>query len=177
MPATLQPAAPAGCVSRVEKLTCITPIADVTHDGGTIKSEPLPQLPEWSRPGGRYGYSTARWSGSARSLVLPVTEAEDENRLNSAKGRQPVFRLWTALNEAYDQRLPDPATSPPTWAGCPGWGPAERRAALPELALVVDCEDGVWRCHRRLRMYRRLSFLRGSCQEDHGPRSRCDRNG
>ena len=66
-------------VNDVEKLTCITYIRDVTHNGGTLKVEPLRNFPVISDLAVDMGSSTADWRQVGARSVLPVTEAEIEN--------------------------------------------------------------------------------------------------
>src|SRR5512144_1923716 len=66
-------------VNGVEKLTCITLIRDVTHDGATLKVEPLRNFPIVSDLAVDMGTLYSRLEAVGARAVLPVPEAEIEN--------------------------------------------------------------------------------------------------
>ena len=65
-------------VNGVEKLTCITLIRDVTHDGATLKVEPLRNFPVVSDLAVDMGLFYRKMEEVGARAVLPVTEAEIE---------------------------------------------------------------------------------------------------
>lgn len=137
-------------VNGVEKLTCITLIRDVTHNGATLKVEPLRNFPVVSDLAVDMGSFYRKMESVAARAVLPVIEAEIEN---------PPSK-WDAEDSQY-VRLSDCLECGLCMSACPIMattpeylGPAPLAAAQdqglrrkPELLSIVDCEDGVWRCH------------------------------
>ena len=137
-------------VNDAEKLTCITYIRDVTHDGGTLKVEPLRNFPIVSDLVVDMGSLYNRLELVGARSVLPVPEAEIENPPDT----------WP---EEYGQyiRLADCIECGLCISACPSaatsndyLGPAVLAGAQenglkrnPELLDLVDSEDGVWRCH------------------------------
>jgi succinate dehydrogenase/fumarate reductase iron-sulfur protein len=137
-------------VNNVEKLTCITYIRDVTHNGGTLKVEPLRNFPIISDLAVDMGSLYSRLETVDARAVLPVPEAEIEN--------PPA--AWDAADQQY-LRLSDCIECGLCISACPAaatsneyLGPAVLAGAQanglkrnPELLQIVDAEDGVWRCH------------------------------
>lgn len=137
-------------VNGVEKLSCITPIRDVTHDGGTIKVEPLRNFPVVSDLAVDMGSFYSKMESVGAQSVLPVTEAEIE--------KPP--KLWPSEDSQYIRLVdciecglcisacPISATSP-SYLGPAVLAGAQQRVVQSDSALLslVDCEDGVWRCH------------------------------
>ncbi|HEY3312220.1 MAG TPA: 2Fe-2S iron-sulfur cluster-binding protein [Anaerolineales bacterium] len=137
-------------VNNVEKLTCITYIRDVTHDGGTLKVEPLRNFPVISDLAVNMAPFYTKMENVGSRSVLPVTEAEIENPPAIWK---PEDSQYTRLADCLECGLcisacPSAATSanylgPAVLAGAQANGLKRN----PELLQLVDCEDGVWRCH------------------------------
>jgi succinate dehydrogenase / fumarate reductase iron-sulfur subunit len=135
-------------VNNVEKLTCITPIREVTHDGGVIKVEPLRNFPVVSDLVVDMSTLYTRMESVGAKAVLPVTQAEIE--------RPPA--TWPAEAEQY-LRLTDCIECGLCISACPSaatspsyLGPAVLAAAqtvglTAETLAIVDSEDGLWRCH------------------------------
>ena len=137
-------------VNDVEKLTCITYIRDVTHDGGTLKVEPLRNFPVVSDLAVDMGTLFNRLELVGARSVLPVPEAEIEN---------PPY-TWPEESGEYI-RLADCIECGLCISACPSaatssdyLGPAVLAGAQanglkrnPELLDLADSEDGVWRCH------------------------------
>ncbi|RPI96239.1 MAG: succinate dehydrogenase/fumarate reductase iron-sulfur subunit [Chloroflexi bacterium] len=137
-------------VNDVEKLTCITPIRDVTRDGATLKVEPLRNFPVVSDLAVDMGTFYSRMETVDARAVLPVPEAEIEN---------PPAE-WDAA-DAQIIRLSDCIECGLCISACPAsatsteyLGPAVLAGAQanglkrnPELLEIVDSEDGLWRCH------------------------------
>ena len=139
-------------VNGVEKLTCITLIRDVVHDGGTLKVEPLRNFPVVSDLAVDMGHFYRKMERVSARPIAPVAEAEIEN---------PPSKWDPDAERAQYLRLSDCIecglciSACPVMATTPEYlGPAPLAAAQdngiqrkPELLSVVDCEDGVWRCH------------------------------
>jgi len=136
----------------VEKLTCITLIRDVAHNGATLRVEPLRNFPVVSDLAVDMGYFYRKMERVGARSVLPVSEAEIEN---------PPREWEPDAERAQYLRLSDCIecglciSACPIMATTPEYlGPAPLAAAQdhgihrkPELLSIVDCEDGVWRCH------------------------------
>jgi succinate dehydrogenase/fumarate reductase iron-sulfur protein len=125
-------------VNGVEKLSCITRIRDVTHDGGTLGLEPL------------------------RNFPLVSDLAVDMGRLYAAM-EQVRFATVTPSGEPLDEeehealRLVDCIECGLCVSACPVMatafdylGPAPLAAAHHDGAVAaprIDSQDGLWRCH------------------------------
>jgi succinate dehydrogenase/fumarate reductase iron-sulfur protein len=137
-------------VNDVEKLTCITYIRDVTHDGGTLKVEPLRNFPVVSDLVVDMGSLYNRLELVGARSVLPVPEAEIENPPDTWPAE---YGQYIRLADCIECGLcisacPSAATSsdylgPAVLAGAQ----ADGLKRNPELLDLVDSEDGVWRCH------------------------------
>lgn len=142
-------------VNGVEKLTCITPISAVTHDGGTVRMDPL------------------------RNFVIISDLAVDMGSMYRNNERVGQLSVNADRREAIEPELrPAAVMSPPEEgveymrladclecgmciSACPVsgssddyLGPAVLAAAQqrglkgrPEAFGLVDSEDGLWRCH------------------------------
>jgi succinate dehydrogenase / fumarate reductase iron-sulfur subunit len=136
----------------VEKLTCITLIRDVTHNGAVLKVEPLRNFPVVSDLAVDMGHFYRKMEQVGARAVLPVPEAEIEN---------PPREWEPDAERAQYLRLSDCIECGLCISACPVMattaeylGPAPLAAAQdngvkrkPELLSIVDGEDGVWRCH------------------------------
>ncbi len=137
-------------INGVEKLTCITVIRDVTHNGATLKVEPLRNFPVVSDLAVDMGVFYRKMEMVGARAVLPVTEAEIEH--------PPA--TWRPEDARYI-RLSDCLECGLCISACPVaattieyLGPAPLAAAQdvglrrsPDLLTIVDSEDGLWRCH------------------------------
>jgi len=122
----------------------------VTHNGATLKVEPLRNFPVVSDLAVDMGHFYRKMERVGARAVLPVTEAEIEN---------PPSK-WDA-DDAQFLRLSDCIECGLCISACPVvattpeyLGPAPLAAAQdnginrkPEILSIVDGEDGVWRCH------------------------------
>lgn len=137
-------------VNDIEKLTCITPIRDVTRDGATMKVEPLRNFPVVSDLAVDMGTFYSRMETVDARAVLPVPEAEIENPPSEW---DPQDAVYLRLSDCIECGLcisacPAAATSteylgPAVLAGAQANGLKRN----PELLQIVDSEDGLWRCH------------------------------
>ncbi len=136
-------------VNGVEKLTCITTIRSVTHDGGSLKVEPLRNFPVVSD----LVVDMSRfYIHMEQAKAVPVEAVNEANLPYEADSTQ----------EAGMQRLVDCIECGCCISACPValttptyLGPAVLAALQdnlsqrfsPELAAFADQADGVWRCH------------------------------
>jgi succinate dehydrogenase / fumarate reductase iron-sulfur subunit len=139
-------------VNGVEKLTCITPIREVTSDGGTMKVEPLRNFPVLSDLAVDMGLLYTRMDGIGHRPVLPLFE-------EPAGDGAPVLKIQTAEDDYI--RLSDCIECGLCISACPVatttadyLGPAVLAGAFQhgingngDLLSMVDNADGVWRCH------------------------------
>jgi succinate dehydrogenase/fumarate reductase iron-sulfur protein len=138
-------------VNGVEKLTCITPIRDVTHDGGTLRVEPLRNFPILSDLAVDMTPFYARMDQARYPAVAPVSATP------SRTGIQPqgegVTAGFTRLNDCIECGLCISACPIATTAGDyhgPGVMAGIQFSGLkghPDLVDLADRDQGVWRCH------------------------------
>lgn len=137
-------------VNGVEKLTCITLIRDVTHNNATLNVEPLRNFPIVSDLAVDMGLFYRKMERVGARAVLPVTEAEIETPPSAWK---PEDAQYIRLSDCIECGLcisacPVMATTPEYLGPAPLAGVQDHGIKRkPKLMSVVDCEDGVWRCH------------------------------
>ena len=137
-------------VNGLEKLTCITRIREVTRDGATLKLEPLRNFPVVSDLAVDMGRLYLKMDRVGARSIVPCAEAEIEHPPDTW---DPEASAYLRLSDCIECGLCISAC--PVMATTPEYlGPAPLAAAQdhgirrkPELLSVVDCEDGVWRCH------------------------------
>lgn len=139
-------------VNGVEKLTCITPIKDVTHDGGVVKVEPMRNFPVVSDLAVDMGVLYTRMDKVGQHSVNSDCNEAIQPELRPAG---PVQRGedFIRLSDCIECGLCISAC--PITASSPEYlGPAVLAGAHQhgiqndeEVYRLVDCEDGVWRCH------------------------------
>jgi succinate dehydrogenase/fumarate reductase iron-sulfur protein len=137
-------------VNGVEKLTCITPIRSVTDNGGTVKIEPMRNFPVVSDLVVDTGVMFRRMDAVGHRSVLPLAQ---EPAPTPAKPPQKedldTLRLADCIEcglciSACPIALTTPAyLGPAVLAGAQQHGLDGDRSLL----ALVDCGDGVWRCH------------------------------
>jgi succinate dehydrogenase/fumarate reductase iron-sulfur protein len=132
-------------VNGMEKLTCITPISAVTHDGGTLTIEPLHNLPPVSDLAVDLRPLYARMAAVGHRPVLPGNEEH-------APGEKAQLAAEPRLADCIECGLCISAC-PAAMTSSAYLGPAVLAGAqqnpalsLPACALV-DSADGAWRCH------------------------------
>jgi succinate dehydrogenase / fumarate reductase iron-sulfur subunit len=138
-------------VNGVEKLTCITPIRDVTTDGGVIKVEPMRNFPIVSDLVVDLGPLYQRMEAVGHRTVLSTAEAGIENSLKSKKAEDEdgMYRLADCIECGLCiSACPIAATTneylgPAVLAGAQQGG-LDRD---PHVLELVDSQIGVWRCH------------------------------
>ncbi len=136
-------------VNGVEKLTCITPIRSVTHNGAVLKVEPLRNFPVISDLVVDMSPFFQKMEETGASHVLPVDKA--------GLGYEPAVDP-----EGKFERLVDCLECGLCISACPAahtstsyLGPAPLAAIqqtlnhAPNIALLslADSESGIWRCH------------------------------
>jgi succinate dehydrogenase / fumarate reductase iron-sulfur subunit len=136
-------------VNGVEKLTCITPIHEVTHDGGTLVVEPLRNFPILSD----LVVDTTSFYALMDAAEYPAVAAESatprDRSIRPAGGEDDLERLNDCIECGLCVSACPIATTTATYlgpavlAGAQFTGVAER----PEVLDLVDNQDGLWRCH------------------------------
>jgi succinate dehydrogenase / fumarate reductase iron-sulfur subunit len=137
-------------VNGVEKLTCITPIRAVTSDGAVLKVEPLRNFPVVSDLTVDMGAFYRKMEVVGARSVLPVTEAQIETPASAwDKTDEQYIRLSDCLECGLCISACPVATTTPEYLGPAPLAAAQDQGLKrkPELLSIVDCEDGVWRCH------------------------------
>lgn len=137
-------------VNGVEKLTCITPIRDVTRNGGTVRVEPLRNFPVVSDLVVDMTSLYSRMELVGQQPVQPVSEA---GAIKRPKARREAEEDTIRLADCIECGLCISAC--PVGATDPNYlGPAVLAAAqqngldrMPQLLELVDSDEGVWRCH------------------------------
>lgn len=138
-------------VNGVEKLTCITSIRSVTHNGGLLKIEPLRNFPV-----------VADLVVDMRNLYLHMEDAAAPQVVSVSKSHLFFEKDTYPLDNSYHERLVDCIECGMCVSACPSaltnpnyFGPATlagvHQSILQEkndsLLDWIDCADGLWRCH------------------------------
>jgi succinate dehydrogenase / fumarate reductase iron-sulfur subunit len=139
-------------VNGAEKLTCITPIREVAHDGGMVRVEPMRNFPVISDLAVDMGVMYLRMDKVGQQAV----------NLDSQEAIQPEARpAGPDLAGLEFPRLSDCIECGLCISACPitasssdYLGPAVLAGAHQhgiqgdiDILQLVDCEDGIWRCH------------------------------
>lgn len=142
-------------VNDVEKLTCITKIHEVTKNGGTLRIEPMRNFPII---GDLVVDMTRLYAGMDQvhaKALHPLSAAPLEG-----EGIRPPREVPPDDGQEY-VRLADCIECGLCISACPIAGTAEKYLGpailaatqlqglnrSPDLLALVDCADGVWRCH------------------------------
>jgi succinate dehydrogenase / fumarate reductase iron-sulfur subunit len=134
-------------VNGTEKLTCITRIRDVTHDGGTIKVEPLRNFPVVSDLAVNMGPLYAAMERVGSRQVVPLGAAHDSAAI--APIDDGALRLADCIECGLCLSACPVAATAPDYLG-PAALAALQHGCLDGdagLADLADSQDGVWRCH------------------------------
>jgi succinate dehydrogenase / fumarate reductase iron-sulfur subunit len=137
-------------VNGVEKLTCITLVGEVTYNGAILKVEPLRNFPVVSDLAVDMGHLYRKMERVGARAVLPGVEAEIEKPPSKW---EPMDAEYIRLSDCIECGLcisacPVMATTPEYLGPAPLAGAQDQGIkGKPELLSVVECEDGVWRCH------------------------------
>jgi succinate dehydrogenase/fumarate reductase iron-sulfur protein len=140
-------------VNGVEKLTCITPVASVVKDGGTLQVDPLRNFPVVGDLAVDMSSFYSRMELVGHREVLPVREVG----VRPGKPVAPDHPTWP---DGYE-RLSDCISCGLCISACPisvtdpdYLGPGvlagahqNGLACHPELLPIVDRDTGAWRCH------------------------------
>lgn len=138
-------------VNGVEKLTCITPIRQITHNSGSVCIEPLRNFPILSDLVVDMGEFYLRMDDAKFAQVLPLDEA-----------CLPFEKKQMVRTDGDFERLVDCLECGMCISACPValttpayLGPAVLAAAQQtftqtndaSMISLTDQQDGVWRCH------------------------------
>ncbi len=143
-------------VNGVERLTCITPIREVTRNGGTVRVEPLRNFPVVSD----LAVDMSRLYRAMDAVQAPAVHPLDAAPMEGG-GIRPPREVPQPEDEGEFYRLADciecglcvsacpVAGTDPTYLGPAALAGAQLQgvAQNPDLLGVVDCAEGVWRCH------------------------------
>jgi len=138
-------------VNGVEKLTCITPIRQVTHDGGNLKIEPLRNFPQVADLVVDMGELYREMEAAHYPQVTPVAAAPVGEGIRPAGNENTAdqFRLNDCIEcgccvSACPIELTQPKYhGPAVLAGIQFSGVKQETDNLK----MADSADGVWRCH------------------------------
>jgi succinate dehydrogenase / fumarate reductase iron-sulfur subunit len=140
-------------VNGTEKLTCITRIRDVTHDGGTIKIEPLRNFPVVSDLAVNMGPLYAAMERVGFRQVVPVGSAPTQDKQAVAPSHDTdddgALRLVDCIECGLCLSACPVSATAPNYLG-PAALAAMQHGCLDgdtSLADLADSQDGVWRCH------------------------------
>lgn len=136
-------------VNGAEKLTCITPIREVTSNGAVLKVEPMRNFPVISDLAVDMGSLYTRMEAVGHHPVVPLSE--EPAKIKS--GPEPEDHEFVRLSDCIECGLcisacPIVTTTmdylgPAVLAGAQQHGLDGNR----DLLALVDSADGVWRCH------------------------------
>jgi succinate dehydrogenase/fumarate reductase iron-sulfur protein len=139
-------------VNGTEKLTCITRIRDVTHDGGTIKVEPLRNFPVVSDLVVDMGplYTAMERVGFRQVVPLGAAPAPSTHGITPApEAAIGPLRLVDCIECGLCLSACPVAATAPDYLG-PAVLAAIQQGGLGGDACLddmADSHDGVWRCH------------------------------
>jgi len=136
-------------VNGVEKLTCITPIQEVTANGSVLKVEPMRNFPVISDLAVDMGLLYTRMDKVGHRPVVPLVEEPAVIK----PGVKPEDGEFIRLSDCIECGLCISAC-PIVTTTLDYLGPAPLAGALQhglqgdkDLLALVDSADGVWRCH------------------------------
>jgi succinate dehydrogenase / fumarate reductase iron-sulfur subunit len=138
-------------VNGVEKLTCITPIHSVTHNGGTLNIEPLRNFPVVSDLVVDMSAFYTRMERTGARQVVPVEGSSlpfEKNLFPSE--REPHERLTDCIECGLCISACPIALTDPDYVGPAVLAAAHQEyilTAKPDLLDLVDNSEGLWRCH------------------------------
>jgi succinate dehydrogenase / fumarate reductase iron-sulfur subunit len=136
-------------VNGLEKLTCITPLREVTQDGGVLRVEPLRNFPVVSDVVVDMGSFYSRMEQVKAKSVLPSEEAGRIGGPVAAEKETESIRLSDCIECGLCMSACPIMAATPTYLGPAVLAGAQQRDVSkdPALLALVDSEDGVWRCH------------------------------
>ncbi len=138
-------------VNGAERLTCITPIHEVTHDGGTLQIDPMRNFPvvsdlvvdmsEFYIRLEQTGYSQVAQLGEA---CLPFEEGCEEQLGSPYERLVDCIECGLCISACPPSRTDESYLGPAVLAAIQQ-GIAEGKGSL--LLAMADSKEGVWRCH------------------------------
>lgn len=142
-------------VNGVEKLTCITPIREVTQDGGVVRVEPLRNYPVVSDVVVDMAEFYRNMELVKARSVLPSEQAgqvEYQRKPQPAVGSEagePYMRLSDCIECGLCMSACPILATTPSYLGPAVLAGAQQQDIRCDASLLslVDSEDGVWRCH------------------------------
>jgi len=136
-------------VNGVEKLTCITPIRSVTHNGGTIRVEPLRNFPVISDLVVDMSQFYVRLDQAHFEQVAPLDQANLGYEKDPPEGSR-YERLVDCIECGCCISACPVALTTPAYLGPAILAGIQHSYSLqkdPRLLDFADQADGVWRCH------------------------------
>jgi succinate dehydrogenase / fumarate reductase iron-sulfur subunit len=137
-------------VNGSEKLTCITPIRTVTHDGGTVRIEPLRNFPVVGDLVIDMGSFYRRMEQAGASQVVPVAETPLAEGIRPSHFQdETLLRLVDCIECGMCVSACPVALTQPEYLG-PAVMAALQTQDLdhrPAALALADSQDGAWRCH------------------------------
>lgn len=139
-------------VNGAEKLTCITPIRDVTHDGGMVRVEPLRNFPVISDLAVDMGVLYTHLDLVGQRAVNADSREAIQSESRPAGPNLPgeeFFRLSDCIECGLCISACPISASSPDYLGPAVLAGAQQHGIKndPQIMRLVDSEDGVWRCH------------------------------
>ncbi len=138
-------------VNGVEKLTCITPIRSVTTDGGTLRVDPLRNFPVVSDLVVDMGDLYLRLEQVKSPQIRPVADTTLGEGITPEKNGKygDMERLIDCIECGLCISACPIAATTPTYLGPAVLAAAQQQDLdkMPDLLVLVDSEEGVWRCH------------------------------
>lgn len=138
-------------VNGVEKLTCITLIKDVTHNGGTITVEPLRNFPIISDLVVDMGQFYRYMEEAGADQVLPVAvQPVDQGIRPQHEHRLPEMeRLVDCLECGLCVSACPAAATDPEYRGPAVLAAIQQNVQVGDLSSLhqADSDGGIWRCH------------------------------
>jgi succinate dehydrogenase / fumarate reductase iron-sulfur subunit len=132
-------------VNGVEKLTCITPIREVTKNGGVIRVEPMRNFPVISDLAVDMTSLFARMEAVGHQAVVPVLYEDSKGRTTES---EEMLRLSDCIECGLCISACPIAATTPAYLGPAVLAGAQQSGQLTPCVLdMVDSEDGAWRCH------------------------------
>jgi len=139
----------------VEKLTCITLFRQVTHDGGSLKVEPLRNFPVVSDLLVDMSAFYRRMEAVGFKQVAPLSEAPliegipAKNGKTAATTGDDLLRLVDCIECGMCISACPVAATTPDYLGPAVLAAAQQTGVEhnPQVLQMVDSAGGVWRCH------------------------------
>ncbi len=138
-------------VNGVEKLTCITPIHAITHDGGTVRVEPLRNFPVVSDLVVDMVPFFERMEQIDFQQVVPVEKAALPHQSEPQRDESGDYtRLVDCIECGLCISACPPASTSASYLGPAALAAIQQNQAVApclDLLALADSENGVWRCH------------------------------